>query len=117
MTAQCIDVPADEVDAFISEKMTDDAGDYVDMQRLFEICDNKPMIGGRSLRAHGRDEPRRRRGRLRGLLPRPRVGAFLCLPRQEGADEVARTSPLPDEGFYGKLRTRLPQLIVVVQLV
>ena len=23
MTAQCIDVPADEVDAFISEKMTD----------------------------------------------------------------------------------------------
>ena len=24
--------------------MTDYAGDYVDMQRLFEICDNKPMI-------------------------------------------------------------------------
>ena len=44
MTAQGIDVPADEVDAFISEKMTDYAGDYVDMQRLFEICDNKPMI-------------------------------------------------------------------------
>ena len=44
MTAQCIDVPTDEVDAFISEKMTDYAGDYVDMQRLFEICDNKPMI-------------------------------------------------------------------------
>ena len=44
MTAQCIDVPSDEVDAFISEKMTDYAGDYVDMQGLFEICDNKPMI-------------------------------------------------------------------------
>ena len=44
MTAQCIDVPTDEVDAFISEKMTDYAGNYVDMQRLFEICDNKPMI-------------------------------------------------------------------------
>ena len=42
MTARCIDVPTDEVDAFISEKMTDYAGDYVDMQRLFEICDNKP---------------------------------------------------------------------------
>ena len=38
MTAQCIDVPADEVDAFISEKMTDYAVDYVDMQRLFESC-------------------------------------------------------------------------------
>ena len=44
MTAQCTDVPADEVDVFISEKMMDYAGDYVDMQRLFEICDNKPMI-------------------------------------------------------------------------
>ena len=44
MTAKCTDVPTDEVDAFISEKMTDYAGDYVDMQRLFEICDNKPMI-------------------------------------------------------------------------
>jgi len=44
MTAQCTDVPTYEVDAFISEKMTDYAGDYVDMQRLFEICDNKPMI-------------------------------------------------------------------------
>ena len=43
MTAQCTDVPTDEVDAFISEKMMDYAGDYVDMQRLFEICDNKPM--------------------------------------------------------------------------
>ena len=76
MTAQCIDVPADEVDAFISEKMTDYAGDYVDMQRLFGICDNKPMIGGRSLRAHGRDEPRRRRGRLPRSLPRQGLGAF-----------------------------------------
>ena len=51
MTAQCIDVPTYEVDAFISEKMTDYAGDYVDMQRLFEICDNKPMIE-RERRAH-----------------------------------------------------------------
>ena len=44
MTVQCIDASKDEVDAVIAEKMTDYATDYADMQRLFEVCDNKPMI-------------------------------------------------------------------------
>ena len=30
MTTRCIDIPTDEVDAFISEKMTDYADDYVE---------------------------------------------------------------------------------------
>ena len=44
MIARCIDATNGEIDAVIVEKMTDYATDYADMQRLFEVCDNKPMI-------------------------------------------------------------------------
>jgi hypothetical protein len=69
MTAQCIDVPADEVDAFISEKMTDYAGDYVDMQRLFEICDNKPMIERERRARSGLLRDSEGKWRIQGSLP------------------------------------------------